>query len=522
MSIEILSSLQKARLEYKPKVPEVLKHLKMLTLQHLEGFEVKEEISRLFPHLFKDRRITFALGIHNEFNIKKVGVVFSGGQAPGGHNVITGIYDALQELNSEGVLYGFLGGPSGIINNQYKELNAQSLALYRNQGGFDLIGSGRAKIETDIQLKTTLDNVVKLQLDGLIIIGGDDSNTNAAVLAEYFKKQSCKTCVIGVPKTIDGDLKNAFVETSFGFDTACKVYSEGIGNIQRDALSAKKYTHFIRLMGRSASNIALECALQTQPNLTIIGEEVAEEKKTLKQITDEIADLVVARSVAGKNYGTILIPEGLIEFIPEVKSLIQELNISSNLTPSASVCFQLFPKNIQEQLLKERDPHGNLQVALIETEKLFIALVSEELKKRAIEGSFSGVFTPQAHFFGYEGRAALPSNFDSDYCYSLGRLALLLVSNHLSGYMCAIQNLKENSLNWQVGAIPLVPLLVMEVRNGKKRPVIQKALVDLKGKAFNQFASHRKKWQVNDAYKSPGPIQFFGPEDLTDERVLSL
>lgn len=525
-----LSPLQKERVHYQPKVPKILKNPLQISIEALEGKETLDsEIASFFPHSLNLKTLRFIEGGNHFYTPKRVGVVFSGGPAPGGHNVIVGLFDAIKKLHKDSILYGFLGGPIGIVTNDYKELKADDLFCYRNQGGFDLIGSGRDKIESEEHLKSALDNVNNLQLDGLLIIGGDDSNTNAAILAEYFKKNGCKTAVVGIPKTIDGDLKNKHIETSFGFDTACKVYSEIIGNIQKDALSSKKYTHFIRLMGRSASHITLECALQVQPNMALISEEVAHKKMTLKEIVLDIADLIQERAEVQKNYAVILIPEGLIEFIPEIKGLIKELSALlainegvEKLSEDAYASYQMLPKGIQEQLLKERDPHGNLQVSFIETEKLLSMLVEEELEKRKKEGSFKGKFSSQTHFLGYEGRCAMPSNFDADYCYALGIGAALLIFNNHSGTMCVLQNLKEASEKWRVIAIPLIYHLAMEERKGKRKPVIKKALVDLQGELFKSFLRERDAWRVLDAYLSPGPIQFYGREELKEAKTRTL
>lgn len=522
------SPLQKFLQQYQPPLPAILQNLQkvkfeMGTPTRCIGDET--EITSLFPHTF-GRPV--AKGVSQGLRTSKplkVGVVLSGGQAAGGHNVIAGLFDALMTLSRQSTLIGFLGGPSGILQDRALELHAEVLAPYRNQGGFDLIGSGRTKIETPEQLETTLATVQRRKLDGLVIIGGDDSNTNAAILAEYFSEKGCRTCVVGVPKTIDGDLKTGHIATSFGFDTATKVYSEMIGNIARDALSAKKYTHFIRLMGRSASNITLECALATQPNLALIGEEVAHLKLTLADLTKQIADLIEARSAKGKNYGVILIPEGIVEFIPEMNKLIAELNhlaaekkewlideVKPRLSPEARRCFESLGKEIQKQLLLDRDPHGNVQVSMIETEKLLMTTVQEELKKR----SFAGKFAAQNHFFGYEGRAGFPSHFDAHYCYALGHTAALLIDEKLTGYIAYVSNLAAPLEKWGIGGEPITALLNMEMRKGKSKPVIQKALVDLKGKPFAAFAAHRKKWGEDDHYLFPGPIQFFGPPALTD------
>lgn len=460
----------------------------------------------------------------------KVGVVLSGGQASGGHNVIIGLYDALKKLNPESQLFGFLNGPSGIIKNKQRELKADELKAYRNTGGFNLLGSGRTKIETDEQFSASLHTVKELDLDGLVIIGGDDSNTNAALLAQYFNENKCKTTVVGVPKTIDGDLKNQYIEISFGFDTACKTYAEIVGNIMRDMISAKKYWYFIKLMGRSASHIALEVALQTRPNLVWISEEVAEKKRTLSDLVNELTDLIEKRSQSGKDYGVVLIPEGIIEFIPEVKQLIKELNellasgkkdkadVVQNLTKPSKSCFHQMPELVQAQLLFDRDAHGNVQVSKIETERLFITMVEQELKKRAFKGSFSA----QPMFLGYEGRAGYPSHFDCNYCYSLGHVAALLINAKATGYICAVQHLTEPVEDWTIGGVPLVAMIHEEVRKGKKVPVIEKALVDLSGHVFAALKERRASWLTEDFYRFPGPIQFWGPPEITDATTLTL
>lgn len=523
--IRNLSRLQKVRMEYKPPLPAILKKIGSIRFHKgapTHALSDREEIKKLFPHTYGRPIMEGREEIHEErHGALTVGVVFSGGQAAGGHNVISGLYDAMHQLNKESRLIGFLGGPSGIIENKTIKLTQEQIAPYRNQGGFDLIGSGRTKIDTSEQLEASLKTVQELDLDGLVVIGGDDSNTNAAILAEYFLNKGCKTVVVGVPKTIDGDLKNEFVASSFGFDTAAKIYSEMIGNIARDALSAKKYYHFIKLMGRSASHITLECGLSTHPNITLIGEEVAQKKMTLSQVTKMIADVVVQRAEMGKNYGIVLIPEGLIEFIPEIRILIQELNIESDkekLTPESRHCFEILPDEIQEQLLMDRDPHGNVQVSLIETEKLLIHTVQEELKSR----SFKGKFAALSHFFGYEGRSGFPSNFDTHYCYSLGHVAALLVQHGLTGYMTCVGNLKNEVENWTISGLPLTMLMNIEMRKGKKKPVIQKALVDLKGKPFAFFAQHRGDWAIEDQYRFTGPIQFFGEWDIANAISLTL
>jgi len=517
-------SLQEKRVEYTPLLPELFKDLDALDFKEGEPTSAKkdvEDLKKAFPHTFGRPILTAFSSGRKTHTPKKIGVVFSGGQASGGHNVITGLFDALKIFHQDSHLIGFLGGPSGIVENKTIELTSEIIHPYRNQGGFDLIGSGRTKIETDEQLKSSLETCKKLDLDGLVIIGGDDSNTNAAVLAEYFLEHSCKTCVVGVPKTIDGDLKNEHVEISFGFDTACKVYSEMIGNIERDALSAKKYYHFVRLMGRSASHIALECSLKTQPNFTFIGEEVLAKNKTLTDLVKELKDLILQRHNGGKNFGVVLIPEGLIEFIPEVKVLIKELNhfladktnvdkeeVKKALSDEANRCFSELPEKIQDQLLLTRDPHGNVKVSQIETEALLI----EMLKPHLQDIPFNAV----SHFFGYEGRCGIPSNFDANYCYSLGQLAALLIQHEKTGYMCCVSNLLNSPELWQAKALPVTMFMHLEMRKGKQKPVIEKALVDLKGKAYLYLVSQRQDWGLNDRYKFPGAIQYFGDKTITD------
>jgi len=532
------SPLQKVREHYQPLLPDILLDASAVHLTPSGKDYSSQEDERIkthFPNTFGHPLLTAKLGKQRESQVMRVGVVFSGGQAAGGHNVITGLFDALKRLHPQSRLFGFLGGPGGIVSGSYQELDLDGIKPYRNQGGFDLIGSGRTKIETPEQLASSLDVTQKLELDGLVIIGGDDSNTNAAVLAEFFASKRCKTKVIGVPKTIDGDLRNEHVAVSFGFDTACKVYSELIGNIARDALSAKKYYHFIRLMGRSASHIALECALATHPTYAIIGEEVFSLKKTLKQITEEIADLICSRAALNKHFGIVLVPEGLIEFIPEVGTLIQELNgilakqensdiptVLKNLTPPSQQCFSALPELIQKQLLLSRDPHGNVQVSFIETERLLMEMVSSELASRRKEGSYKGKFNAVQHFLGYEGRSGFPSNFDCDYCYSLGFTAALLIDSGHSGYMCFVKDLDRSVAEWRIGGVPLTSLMNFEMRKGQLKPVIKKALVDLKGRSFRLFSEKRKQWGTDDSYRFPGPIQFFGDPALTDSRPFLL
>ncbi|MDF2577803.1 MAG: diphosphate--fructose-6-phosphate 1-phosphotransferase [Chlamydiales bacterium] len=548
------SPLQTARQKFRPLLPHILNDLNNIEIEMGEtttAISDVEELNRLFPHTFGQKIVSFKKG-HHEASAKlnrplRVGVVLSGGQAPGGHNVICGLFDALKQISPESQLLGFLKGPSGIIEKKYKELTAAELQNYRNQGGFDLIGAGRTKIETAEQLQASLQTAKDLNLDGIVVIGGDDSNTNAAVLAEFFKNNGCKTSVIGVPKTIDGDLKNEHIETSFGFDTAVKVYAELISNIARDALSAKKYYHFIKLMGRSASHITLECALQTHANIALIAEEVADNNYTLKHVTDSICDTICQRAEQGKDYGVVLIPEGLIEFIPEIKVLITELNellatnsphsaqlaqlpsikdkekyIQGHLNSMSAACFQNLPSEIQDQLLLDRDPHGNVQVSKIETEKLIMIAVERELKRRKDAGAYKGKFNAQQHFLGYEGRAAMPTNFDSQYCYALGNVAAILIRSGLTGYMSQVKNLKQPVEEWKAGGIPITMLMNIELRHGHPKPVIQKALVCLSSKAFITYKNQRDLWALEDSYRYTGPIQFFGDRSLTDSTNFTL
>jgi pyrophosphate--fructose-6-phosphate 1-phosphotransferase len=544
------SLLQRYRLKYQPGLPSLLRDLKsVVPIEESKKEQVvvsDPALRELFPFAIQQPIIAFKQGTSSHSKPLKVGVVLSGGQAPGGHNVITGLLDALKKLNSKSQLIGFLDGPSGIIKNKFIPLTEEGVAPYRNQGGFDIIGSGRTKIETPEQFEAALQTLKSHALDGLVIIGGDDSNTNAAFLAEFCHQRGILTRIVGVPKTIDGDLKNEFIEISFGFDTASKIYSEIIGNLLKDALSAKKYYFFIKMMGRSASHLTLECALQTHVNLALIGEEIAFRKQTLTQIVNEVADLICERAEKNKNFGVILIPEGLLEFIPECQGIIKELNgllltdsnfakefvqgdstkrsalIQQHLSPVAATFFSGLPEEIQKQLLLDRDPHGNIQLSKIETERLIISLVDKELDHRKQQGIYKGQFNPQPLFCGYEGRSGLPSNFDSQYCYALGHVAALLIQFDASGYICCIKNLTHPIEKWQVGGVPIVNMLHFEIRKNKKQAVIQKALVDLEGPVFAIFKKERERWRLEDAYCCPGPIQFDGPHEITEMRPLTL
>jgi diphosphate-dependent phosphofructokinase len=500
--------LSRLRQKYLPAVPHLLKELKAVAFEQKENKSVPSDIKALFPKTSHQGVVFGTKRAPSTFSPLKIGAVFSGGQASGGHNVIAGLFDALQQLHPQCQLFGFLDGPSGIVSGKSELLTSSRLAPFRNQGGFDLLGSGRTKIETEEQLQGAFATAKKLSLDGLVIIGGDDSNTNAAVIAEYFLQKGATTKVIGVPKTIDGDLQNQYVSISFGFDTATKVYSELIGNIARDALSAKKYYHFIKLMGRAASHIALECALKTHPNCVLISEE----RKTLAQITTRLADLICQRAAQNKNYGTILIPEGILEFMPEMNLLIQEID---HLSPASKAVFDALPERVQQQLLLDKDPHGNVNLSAVETEVLLIESVQRELKKR----NFSGKFNPLPHFFGYEGRAGLPTNFDANYCYALGQTAALLIAHGLTSYMAFIGNLTKPPAEWSCGGVPLTSLLHLEERKGKQKPVIAKAYVDLQGKPYKRLSS---SWALTDDYQFPGPVQFFGDSSVTDSVPLIL
>lgn len=505
---------------YQPAVPEILKDLRRVALRALPASQnVKDSIAALFPNTCGCP--CFKASIQQATNRPlKIGAVFSGGPAAGGHNILAGIWDALKQIGLKSKLIGFLGGPAGIISGQSRELSQEDIDGVRNLGGFDLIGSGRTKIETLEQMTASLKVCQDHKLDGLVIIGGDDSNTNAAVLAEFFLAKNCKTVVIGVPKTIDGDLRSKDIEISFGFDSACRTYSEMIGNIARDAKSSRRYYHFIKLMGRSASNITLECALATQPNLALIGEE----GESLDVIVSRIADLIVNRAKMGKEYGVILVPEGLVEFVPEIKTLIQELNaimsregqgnIADKLSLVQKQFFSKLPEKIQNQLLLERDSHGNVAVSQIETEQLLIDLVKKELKKRS---DYQGKFIAQEHFLGYEGRACIPTNFDANYCYALGLLSAIAVRDGATGAICAIQGLRGSPSEWTLKMVPIVSMMRLEVRKGKEKPVIQKALVDINQDPFVYFSRFRKSWELEDLYRYPGPIQFLGSKEITDQ-----
>jgi pyrophosphate--fructose-6-phosphate 1-phosphotransferase len=525
---EVMSPLQKFRLKYQPEIPSSLAHWENLTAIPQKEIPINPQAASYFPHLKEARSFSFKPQANPGNNPLRVGIVFSGGPAAGGHNVIAGVFDAICKWNPESLLVGFLDGPSGIIDNQYRILDKAQIDLVRNQGGFDLLGSGRTKIETEEQFSKSLNTCVTHGLDGLVIIGGDDSNTNAALLAEYFAVREAPCAVVGVPKTIDGDLKNEWVDTSFGFDSASKTYSELIGNILKDASSQRKYYFFIKVMGRTASNLVLECALRTHPHLALISEEVAAKQSSLNEIVKEIADLIEERAKGKKHHGVILIPEGLIEFIPEIKKLISELNSlfakkgavdPASLSQEGLKVFQSLPSEIQQQLLLERDPHGNVPVSQIETEKLLISLVKKELKERK---SYTGKFSPQPLFFGYEGRSCLPSNFDANYCYALGVTSALAVKSGLTGYMAVLQHLNKPVDQWEALAIPLTAMIDLEERKGDKKPVIKKGLVDLKGAAFADFKSQRSHWRLADDFLVPGPIQFFGPFELTSGGPLSL
>ena len=546
-----LSPLQIERLKYQPKLPSSLQNgvnsLEMVEGSATESVRDQEQIKALFANTYGKPTVTFKTSSSvSTSEVRNVGVILSGGQAPGGHNVIAGLYDALKNANPANKLYGFLGGPSGIIDGKYVEFDDEFINAYRNTGGFDIIGSGRTKLETEEQFQKSLAVCKKLNISAVVIIGGDDSNTNAALLAEWFVKNNTGIQVIGCPKTIDGDLKNEQIEISFGFDTATKTYAELIGNIQRDANSAKKYWHFIKIMGRSASHVALEAALQTQPNITLISEEVQEKKMSLASIIDYMTDIIVKRSDMGKNFGIAVIPEGLIEFIPEMGSMISNLNdimaslesdpsfvnattirekfdiVENRLDAENAKVYNSLPALIKGQLLADRDPHGNVQVSKIETEKLLIEMISTRLDELKDQGEFIGKFSAQSHFFGYEGRCAFPSNFDADYCYSLGYNAFALINFGLTGYLSSVRNLTQPADQWIAGGVPLTMMMNMEKRHGEMKPVIQKALVRLDGPVFKQLQDNREDWAMNDRYLFPGAIQYFGPSSVCDITTITL
>ena len=539
------SALQIARASYQPKLPKALRgSLKVVEGAPTQSVDDQEEILKLFPNTYGMPYLRFEETEGESMTARiNAGVILSGGQAPGGHNVIAGLFDGLKKLNPENRLYGFLLGPGGLVDHQYKELTADIIDIYRNTGGFDIIGSGRTKLEKKEQFDKGLEILKKLDINALVIIGGDDSNTNACVLAEYYKSIGAGVQVIGCPKTIDGDLKNSEIETSFGFDTATKVYSELIGNIERDCNSAQKYWHFVKLMGRSASHVTLECALQTQPNITLIGEEVEAKEQTLDDIVTYIAQTVADRAAAGMNFGTVLVPEGLIEFIPAIKKLIAELNdmlaanqaefenieveeklayVTEHLSAENAAIFKSLPTEVAMQLALERDPHGNVQVSLIETEQLLATMVDQKLDEWKEEGKFVGKFATQHHFFGYEGRCAAPSNFDADYCYSLGFNASMLIATGKTGYMSSVKNTVAPADQWIAGGIPITMMMNIEKRNGELKPVIRKALVELDGAPFKKLCSKREEWAKNTCFVFPGPIQYFGPSEVCDQPTKTL
>ena len=547
-----ISPLQKERLQYEPKLPKMLRggitEISVKEGKDTESVADQEKIKELFPNTYGKKEVTFVKGQNTSEDKKQiVGVILSGGQAPGGHNVVCGLYDALKKTNKDNVLLGFKKGPSGLLEDDYLEFDDAYIDQFRNTGGFDIIGSGRTKLETEAQFAVAAEVCKRHGITAIVIIGGDDSNTNAALLAEYFAKNETGVQVIGCPKTIDGDLKNEDIECSFGFDTATKTYSELIGNIERDANSAKKYWHFIKVMGRSASHVALECALETQPNICLISEEVAEKKMSLSEIADYIADSVEKRSNKGMNFGVAIIPEGVVEFVPEFSTLIGEINellagskadefnalptwsdkykfIENGLSKESMEVFAILPETIQQQLFLERDPHGNVQVSLIESEKLFSALVKDKLEERRKAGTYSGKFGVQHHFFGYEGRCAFPSNFDADYCYALGYNAFMLIQYGYNGYLSKIANLSKPADEWTAGGMPITKMMNIERRHGEDKPVIKKALVDLEGKPFKYFQENRETWAEETCYLFPGAIQYYGPTEVCDltTRTLAL
>jgi pyrophosphate--fructose-6-phosphate 1-phosphotransferase len=544
-----ISALQKARYSYKPKLPASLSgsvdDIAVELGSPTEAISDKDELRGIFKNTYGKPLASFVKGKNDSIKRElKVGVILSGGQAPGGHNVIAGLFDGLKKGNANSTLYGIKGGPSGLIDNKTVILTSEIIDEYRNTGGFDIIGSGRTKIETNEQFASSLETAKKLNLDAVVVIGGDDSNTNAALLAEYFTENGSSVQVIGCPKTIDGDLKNEHIETSFGFDTACRTYSELIGNLCRDTNSAKKYWHFIRLMGRAASHIALECAFQTQPNICLISEEVEAKGFSLEQIVDQICASIIKRSENGDNFGIVLIPEGLIEFIPEIKRLIHELNdviaaeekaflnitnfidqlywLSSRINESSYRILQSLPPEIAREFLMDRDPHGNVQVSRIETEKLLVGMVEKRLNAMKAKNLYSGKFTSQTHFFGYEGRCAFPSNFDADYCYSLGFSAFVLIAAGLTGYLSSVKNLTAPADQWTAGGVPLTMMMNLEQRHGSKKPVIKKALVELDGKPFKTFAASRSLWAEKTCFLFPGAIQYYGPQEVCDQPSITL
>ncbi len=537
------SALQIARAAYQPKLPKALKGaVKVQEGAPTQSVADQEAIKALFPNTYGMPMIQFVEGEATAFPAINVGVILSGGQAPGGHNVISGLFDGIKALNKDSRLFGFILGPGGLVDHNYKELTSDIIDEYRNTGGFDIIGSGRTKLEKEDQFEKGLEIIKELGIKALVIIGGDDSNTNACVLAEYYAAKKCGVQVIGCPKTIDGDLKNEMIETSFGFDTACKVYSEVIGNIQRDCNSSRKYWHFIKLMGRSASHIALECALQTQPNICIVSEEVEAKNMSLDDVVTYIAQAVANRAAQGNNFGTVLIPEGLIEFIPAMKKLIAELNdllaegsefamikksaqrewVISKLSQENAAIYASLPEGVARQLTLDRDPHGNVQVSLIETEKLLSDMVAVKLAQWKEEGKFVGKFAAQHHFFGYEGRCAAPSNYDADYCYALGYTASMLIANGKTGYMSSVRNTTAPAEEWIAGGVPITMMMNMERRHGEMKPVIQKALVKLDGAPFKAFTAKRDEWAIETAYVYPGPIQYFGPTEVCDQPTKTL
>jgi pyrophosphate--fructose-6-phosphate 1-phosphotransferase len=536
------SALQIARAAYQPKLPKALQGaVKIKEGQPTQSVGDQEAIKKLFPNTYGMPIVEFEPATSANNQKMNVGIILSGGQAPGGHNVITGLFDQIKKLNPENRLFGFILGPGGLVDHNYMELTESIIDEYRNTGGFDMIGSGRTKLEKVEQFEKGLEIIRQLDIKAIVIIGGDDSNTNACVLAEYYAAQKYGVQVIGCPKTIDGDLKNDQIETSFGFDTACKTYSELIGNIERDCNSARKYWHFIKVMGRSASHIALECALQTQPNICLISEEIEQKGMSLDDIVEYIANAVAARAADGNNFGTVIIPEGVIEFIPAIKKLIAQLNdvlampeaktldrhesidfVKAHLTEENLAVFNSLPTGVARQLALDRDPHGNVQVSLIETEKLLSTMVAQKLEKMKKEGKYSGKFGTQHHFFGYEGRCAAPSNFDADYCYALGTSAAQLIANGKTGYMAIVKNTTAPAEQWIAGGVPITMMMNMEKRAGEMKPVIRKALVELDGAPFKEFAAHRDEWARKTAYVYPGPIQYWGPTEVCDQPTKTL